>query len=205
MEILVSRKNDLTSGRVLGRVLDIETNAPAQADRVVLCCFTSGPVERITTPLHSDGTFEFDGVPTGSYTAELRGSREPAIVNPNVKVDATGVSDMNLISATRVVPVDITLRLDTGERLPYKPDTSIAFIDKTRAFRVAASSVVGNLFRASVPANSSYAVTISNVEEGYQVQSIVDARMTDLLHGGVFMPIAGPADPARIVVTLTKN
>jgi hypothetical protein len=205
MEILVSRKNDLTAGRVIGRVLDSETNSPPQADRVVLCCFTSGPVERITTPLRSDGTFEFDGVPAGSYTAELRGSREPEIVNPNVSVVGSGVSELNLISASRVVPVDITLRLDTGERLPYKPDTSIAFIDKTREFRVAASSVVGNLFRASVPANSSYEVTISNVGKGYAVQSIVDARMTDLLHGGVFMPTAGPADPARIVVTLTKN
>ena len=85
-----------------------------------------------------------------------------------------------------MIAIDVTLKLDTGERLPYKPDTSIVFTGTSGAFRIAASCVVGNLFRASVPANESYAVTVSNVAAGYAVQSIVDSDMTDLLHGGLF-------------------
>jgi hypothetical protein len=205
VEVLVSRKNNATTGKVIGRVLDIKTNGPSQADRVVLCCFGSGPVERITTPLRPDGTFEFDGVPSGSYTAGLRGSRDLVIVNPAVSVSGAGVLGLNLISAPEVVPVDVTLRLDTGERLPYMPDTSIVFTETTRAFRVTALCVVGNLFRASVPADRSYALTVSNVAAGYTVQSIVDFRMTDLLNGGVVTATVGPVVPSRIVVTLTKN
>jgi hypothetical protein len=101
--------------------------------------------------------------------------------------------------------VDVTLRLDTGDRLPYWPDTSIVFTGTTGAFRVAASCVVGNLFRASVPADESFVLTVTNVAAGYAVQSIVDTRMTDLMHGGVFRPAAGPSAPSRIVVTLTRN
>jgi hypothetical protein len=105
----------------------------------------------------------------------------------------------------QAVDTDVTLRLDTGGRLPYWPDTSIVFTGTTGAFRVAASCVVGNLFRASVPAGESYTMTVSNVAPGYAVQSIVDTRMTDLMHGGLFTAAASSAAPSRIVVTLTKN
>jgi hypothetical protein len=105
----------------------------------------------------------------------------------------------------QAVAIDVTLRLDTGGRLPYWPDTSIVFTGTNGAPRVAASCFVGNLFRASVPANESYALAVSNVAAGYAVQSIVDSRMTDLMHGGIFTAAASPAASSRIVVTLTKN
>jgi hypothetical protein len=205
VEIWVARKSNTGAGKVIGQVLDGVTNAPSQADRVVLCCFAPGPAERISTPLRSDGSFEFDGVPSGSYTAELRGSRNLAIVNPIFNVTAAGVSGLKLISASQVVVVDVTLRLDTGGRLPYRPDTSIVFTGTTGAIRVAATCVVGNLFRASIPADESYTLAVSNAAEGYSVQSIVDTRMTDLMHGSHFTPAGRAAAPSRIIVTLTKN
>jgi anti-sigma factor RsiW len=204
MEIRVARRNNNGAGKVLGRVLDGVTNAPSQADRVVLCCFESGAAERISTPLRSDGTFEFDGVPSGSYTAELRGSENLVIVNPAFNATAAGVSGLKLFSASQVVDVDVSLTLDTGERLPYKPDTSIVFTATTGAFRVAASCFVGNLFRASVPSSESYILSVSNLAPGYAVQSIVNTS-TDLMHGGLFTATARPTFPPRIVITLTKN
>jgi hypothetical protein len=48
-------------------------------------------------------------------------------------------------------------------------------------------------------------MTVSNVAPGYAVQSIVDTRRTDLMHGGLFTAAASSAAPSRIVVTLTKN
>jgi hypothetical protein len=205
VEIRVARRNDSGTGKVLGQVLDRVTNAPSQADRVVLCCFSSGPAERLFTPLRSDGSFEFDGVAPGSYTAELRGSRNVTIVNPAFNVGSAGVSGLKLISVPQVVAVDVTLQLDTGDRLPYWPDTSIVFTGTTGTFRVAASCVVGNLFRAQVPGGESYALTVSNVAAGFAVRSIVDTRRTDLMRDGIFRPAVSPSAPSRIVVTLTRN
>jgi hypothetical protein len=105
----------------------------------------------------------------------------------------------------QALTIDVTLRLDTGGRLPYWPDTSIVFSATTGAPQVAATCVVGNLFRASLPAGESYTLTVSNVATGYAVQSIVDSRMTDLMRGGVFTAAASPAASSRIVVTLTRN
>lgn len=127
----------------------------------------------------------------------------PAV--PSELAEITGRDLLADGSPSQVVVIDVTLRLDTGERLPYKPDTSIVFTGTAGAPPVAASCVVGNLFRASVPANDSYALTVSNLAPGYAVQSIVDASMTDLLHGDLFTAATRPAVPSRIVITLTKN
>jgi len=205
VEIRVAPRNDSGTGRVVGQVLDSVTNAPSQVDRVVLCCFASGPAERIFAALQSDGSFEFDEVPPGSYTAEFGGRRKLTIINPNFNVGLTGVSGLKLISVPHVVAVDVTLQLDTGNRLPYWPETSIVFTGTTGTFRVAASCVVGNLFRAQVPAGESYGLTVSNVAAGFAVQSMVDTSGTDLIRGGIFRPAVGPSAPSRIVVTLTRN
>jgi hypothetical protein len=205
VEIRVARRNDSGAGKVLGHVLDSVTNAPSQSDLVVLCCFASGAAERIFTPLRSDGSFEFDAVPPGSYTAELRGSSNLAIVHPEFNVGPAGISGLKLISVPQLVAVDVTLQLDNGDRLPYWPDTSIVFTGMTGNFQVAASCVVGNLFRAHVPAGEAYTLTVSNVAAGFAVRSIVDTRRTDLMRGGTLWPSVNPSAPSRIVVTLTRN
>jgi hypothetical protein len=106
---------------------------------------------------------------------------------------------------SQALATDVTLRLDTGGRLPYWPDTSIVFTGTAGTFRVAASCVVGNLFRAQVPGGESYALTVSNVAAGFAVRSIVDTRRTDLMRDGIFRPAVSPSAPSRIVVTLTRN
>jgi len=126
------------------------------------------------------------------------------VANPNIDVPAAGISGLKLLSASQMVAVDVTVRLDTGGRLPYKPDTSIVFTGSQGTIRVAASPVVGNLFRASVPANESYALSVANTASGYAIQSVVDAAMTDLFHGGRFTASSSPAAPPRVVITLTK-
>jgi len=205
VEIRVAGRSDIGTGRILGTVVDGVTNAPSQADRVVLCCFASEPAERVSTPVRPDGTFEFIGVPSGQYTAELRGTTNLVVANPALNVTSAGVSGVELFTASQLVTIDVNLRLDTGDRLPYKPDTSIVFTGTNETFRVVASSIVGSLFRASVPANSTYAVTVSNIAAGYAIQSIVDGRMTDLMNGGLFTAPASTGASARIVITLSRN
>ena len=205
VEIRVARRVDTGDGRVLGTVIEAVTNAASSADRIVLCCFASGGAERISTHVQPDGTFAFHGIPSGRYTAELRGGNSLDVANPVVEVAPGGVSALKLYASPAMATVEVTVSLDTGDRLPYKPDTSIVFTGSSGAFRVAASVVVGNLFRASVPSGGEYAVTVSKTAAGYSIKSIVDANQTDLLHGGLFIASSRPAAPSRIVVTLTKN
>jgi hypothetical protein len=57
--------------RVLGTVLD-DTGTPPAAERITLCCSSSGPAERFSAPLQPDGSFEFRGLVPGSYVAGLQ-------------------------------------------------------------------------------------------------------------------------------------
>jgi anti-sigma factor RsiW len=205
VELRVMRKQDDGTGQISGTVLDGATNIPAQTERVLLCCFASGPAERISTSIRPDGTFVFNGIPAGHFMAELAGEKSLLLANPAVDVTSAGLSGLILFSASALVPIDVTVKLDTGERLPYKPDTSIVFTRDAGSFQVAASPMVGNLFRAFVPANDTYSVTVSNALPGYSIQSIVDDASTDLLHGGHLTAVAGPAPSPRIAITLTRN
>ena len=191
------------------------------------------PATEIAVKAGPDGKYRIANIPAGQYyvlartadtttyypgTRDIAGatvvSIQPAAVLEGIDFAnfVTGdrpasppVPDESAVSVPQLVVVDVMLRLDTDGRLPYWPDTSIIFTGANDASRVSASCFVGNLFRASVPANASYTLSISNVAPGYAIQSIVDSRMTDLLHGGVFAADARPGAPSRIVVTLTKN
>jgi len=125
-----------------------------------------------------------------------------------VPVPASGMAlpeEKSEVSDTQLVTVDVTVRDETGDRLPYKPDISIVFNGTDGEFRVAASCVVGNLFRAAVPANRTFTVSVNNVASGYNVESVVDSNMTDLMHDGLFTAIPRVSSPSRIVITLKKN
>jgi len=188
----------------------------------------------IAVAANTDGKYRLDNIPAGQYyvlarladgtlyypgAADIAGATIvsiqpgamtegidfPNIVASGSSTSSTLTAETAEISERVLMEVDVTLRLDAGGRLPYWPDTSIVFTASEGAIRVAASCVVGNLFRASVPANESYSLTISNVAPGYSIQSIVDTRMTDLLHGGLFTASGRPQAPSRIVVTLARN
>ena len=193
------------------------------------------PSTEISIDANSDGKYRIDNIAAGQYYvlarmadattyypgstniagativsvqpgAVLEGIDFPGVASAGKSTaSAVPIETAEISGAPQVVSVDVTLRLDTGGRLPYWPETSIVFTGTSGTPRVAASCVVGNLFRALVPANESYAVAVSDVAEGYSVQSIVDNRLMDLLHGGVFTAAGRTAAPSRIVVTLSKN
>jgi hypothetical protein len=160
------------------------------------------------------GLFELNDVPSGTYTLEAR-LADGEFVTRDVIVAEKPVSGVQLMfrnvmesvkdaSVSPLVPVAVTVRLDTGDRLPYKPDTSIVFTGVTGKTRVAASVQVGNLFQASVPPNDSYSISVSNTAAGYAVQSIVSGA-TDLMNGGRLMAGSNTTGALNVVVTLTKQ
>jgi hypothetical protein len=93
--------------KVSGSVIDSVTRLPVSAERVTLCCLTSGPAERFSTPLRSDGSFEFAGVPPGRYTLGLLskdGQAALSVTNPNVDVTNAPVSGLTVLSKPAPVP-----------------------------------------------------------------------------------------------------
>ena len=167
----------------------------------------------IDSPTYYPGTQDVSGakvvtVQAGTVLEGIDFTRVARASKPTpaaASVPPAGVSGGNLQSASELVAVDITIRHETGERLPFKPDASIVFTATKGDLQIAASHFVGNLFRVSLPADSSYAVAVSGTAAGYTIQSIVDDNKTDLLHGGLFSPNSGKSVPARIFVTLSSN
>jgi len=205
VEIRLVRRTETGVAMIRGKVLDGLSNAPPPAGRLALCCFAFGPAERISTVIHPDGTFAFSTVPPGHYTAELPGKTSLVVSNPGIDVTNAGVEGLKLFSAPGMVPISVTVALDTHERLPYMPDASIVFSGASGNFRVAASPVIGNTFQAYLPANDVYTVTVSNIAEGYAVHSITDAGNVDLLHGGRIVALSSSVvSSLRVEITLTK-
>ena len=96
--------------RLVGKAIDAVTGAPAAADLVTICCREAGISERFSTPLRSDGSFEFTSIPPGRYYVGLRVlSGRPAlfVANSGIPVDvgSQGDAEIELLSAQRFVPV----------------------------------------------------------------------------------------------------
>jgi len=163
----------------------------------------------IDSPTYYPGSPDVSGakivtVQAGAVLEGIDFSRVAAASNPPPPAPA-GESGGELPSESSLVAVDVTIRHESGERLPFKPDASIVFTATNGDFQIAASHFVGNLFRVNLPADKSYAVAVSGTAAGYTIQSIVDGSKTDLMHGGLFKANPGKPARARIFVTLSSN
>jgi len=170
--------------RVQGKVLNAVPRTPASAERVELCCFSSGPFERLSAALQADGSFDFPAVPPGRYSAELRGKTGPStptIVNSVIVVedrDASGLVLLNsnqtswliasvLIDGTGVVRsamkgLEVSLTIPAG---PGKEGGDVV---------IPLTSLPDGSFQGPIPTGVLYTLSASSLPEGYRVKSSND-------------------------------
>jgi hypothetical protein len=189
VEIRVAK--GMNSGtRVRGRVLDAVTGSPPAADHLELCCFATGPFERLSAAILSDGSFDFSQVPPGRYTAELRrNSAQVAagILNPTIEIGDQEKSGIVLASATQVSSVAANVMFEDGTNnssggalsmtLRISPGASRGTSSPNGAQVADVISIpMGRLkdgtFWIPFPTGVPYTVAISNIPEGYRIKSI---------------------------------
>ena len=176
VEIRVEKKDKSDPGevRLSGKVLDAVSGAPVVATDVVICCRDSSITERFSTPLRSDGSFEFASIPQGKYTAGIQvsaGSPNLFLVNPWIEVGSNGVSGIEIRTTQRFVSV-MARTLDEGGRLLNAgPSVSVVFVGTSPRNRVAATSGDDGNWSAVLPAGDIYTATVENLPSGYSLKS----------------------------------
>jgi len=194
---------------IKGRTIDALTDAPSAAERITLCCRESGPIERFSTPLQTDGSFEFAAIPPGRFTVGLQtrvGTPSLFAVPRDVDVGADGASRLELFSTLQFAELSAKLVLENGGLLPENFSATVVFTGTNGRVRVTATSRDGTYF-ASVPAGDRYTVLVTNLPEGYAVKSSGDSM--EARPGNV--PAVGgptvqpPRFQAQFIITLTRE
>jgi hypothetical protein len=170
---------------IQGKALDAISGNPPAADRVELCCFTTGPFERLTTPLLREGNFEFPQVPPGKYTARLlRDSPLTAvgILNPTIEVGDKDKSGVVLVSATQQMAfVTAAVTLEVGSTLPSSFSVTLSLLISpgnargtlaTEATSIEMTRLLDGTYWIPFPIGVSYTVAVGNLPEGYRIKSI---------------------------------
>jgi hypothetical protein len=160
--------------KVSGNVIDSITGLPVSAERVVLCCLSSGPAERFSTPLRADGSFEFAGVPRGRYTVELQtGAGQPRlyVAAPDLEVANEPVTGRTVFATPQLRQLFATLSFESGNPFPANAPPLVVFTAASGRVRVTAQRNSEG-YVASVPAGDRYDISIANLPEGYAIKSI---------------------------------
>jgi hypothetical protein len=172
IEVRIAKKPN-SQQTVSGRILDAITGMPAAAERVQLCCLNSGPVERMSTSLRSDGSFEFSGVPAGHYDVELKGKAAVRIVNSSIEVENQGKSGLHLVSSGLFATVTMRISMDGNIQLPSGMTVSVTLIPSSdETFRITTTGPANELLSATVPLGIQYDVAVSNLPAGFKVKSL---------------------------------
>jgi hypothetical protein len=181
--------------KVSGNVIDGITGLPVSAERVTLCCLSSGPAERYSTPLRADGSFEFAGVPRGRYKVELeprRGQPQLQVVNSDVEVANESVTGLTILSTPQLRQLLATISFESGNPFPANAPPVVVFTAATGRVRVTAQRHTDTYtYIASVPAGDRYDVSVTNLPEGYSVKSSGQVSIS-----------AAPAPPPNIPITI---
>jgi hypothetical protein len=194
---------------IRGKVLDAASGRPIEASPLQLCCFSTGPIERLSSTTGVDGSFEFSAVPAGQYTAELRVSPPARIVDPAIVVEDQRVSVSTLVASAQFVSVNLSVSTD-GIALPPHTELSVTLAAKADSvkpeFRITKSGPAEVALYAFVPAGVQYTVTVSGLPEGLQVKSITSGT-TDLVTGllNIVANPAVPPVPTAVQITLSAR
>jgi hypothetical protein len=160
--------------RFAGTVTDVGSALPTVADRVTLCCNSTGPVERFSAPL-KDGKFEFSGIPPGRYTPGLQpkpGSPQPNVVNAIVDVGSSGSTDASILTTQQFGQVMATPVMADGSPVPDSVRVSVAFVGLNGKIRVPGERNIAGAYIALVPLGGRYEAVVENVSDAYRVQII---------------------------------
>jgi hypothetical protein len=170
--------------RIQGKVLDATSGSPAAADRVELCCFTTGPFERLSTGVLPGGVFDFPQVPPGQYTAELRKIAPQAVavlLNPQIIVGDQDKSGLLLLSATQTTPLTAAVTFEDGSSLPSNAPVTLAlFVTPGKSRGTSASEttsiemtrLLDGTYWTMFPTGTTYTMSVGNLPEGYRIKSI---------------------------------
>lgn len=170
IEIRIARQS-VFEPKITGKVIDALTGKTPAADRVRLCCFGNGPVQRVSTPLLPDGAFEFSGIPEGRYSVELQGKAPPQVMNSQIVVGSDGLSNVQIITAAQFVWVQVTVNVDGGGSLPAGITIPVTWTAAKEGFHLTTSATVGGTL-SLVPSGILYNVTASGIPPGFQLKSI---------------------------------
>lgn len=172
IEIRIAKKSS-SAQMVVGTIADAVTGMPPSADVVQLCCLSSGPVERMSAPLQSDGSFEFSGVPEGRYEVELRGKTPVRIIHSSIETGREGKSGLRLFSAEQFGNVRIGISLDGSDSKALGFEATVLLIPSSgETFRITMTGTADKLWSASVPLGIPYDVFVSNLPVGFKVKSL---------------------------------
>jgi hypothetical protein len=197
--------------KVSGKVLDSITGLPALAERVTLCCLDSAPWKRLSTPLRSDGSFEFAGVPRGRrYDLGLQvGASQPKLfpVDSRVEVADSPASGLSFLSTPQLVEVAATIVLENGTPLPLAVPATVVFTGALGRVRVIAQrNIDASYYAALVPAGDRYNVSVTDLPEGYIVKNISGSPdIPPVPEANPATPARVPLPPAPIQITITPS
>jgi hypothetical protein len=173
VEIRVARRARVSgAGRVSGTVRDGISGTPLSG-RITLCCAYSGIAEEFSTPLGTDGSFEFSALPVGKYAAHLpmpAGETWIYVVGPEIEVASQGRRDVTLFTAAQFGQITATIRSD--DPLPENVLPSIVFVNPVSGMRVIADRNPSGDYGASLPLGARYDVLVENLPEGFVVKSL---------------------------------
>jgi hypothetical protein len=173
-----------------GRVMDATTGAAPAADLLELCCFATGPFERMSTAILQDGSFEFPQVPPGRYTAELRNNSAPAvtgILNQIIEIGDQERSGVLLVSATQLTSMTIALSFEDASNPPSSAGIRIALLvspgksrgtnspsgtPETDVTSIPIGRLLDGTFWTPFPMGVPYTLSIENIPEGYRIKSV---------------------------------
>jgi hypothetical protein len=201
---------DSSAASVKGRAIDALTGAPSVAERVTLCCRESGPVERFSTPVQADGSFEFSAIPRGLYTLGLQTrTGTPALfpVGRNIVVAPEGVSGLEVLSTPQFAELAVGLAIENVGRPSGNFSATVVFTSSNGRVRVEAAARGDFTYFASVPAGDRYTVSVTDLPEGYTVKSGVvstDVPRTVSPSTGT-QPVPAPPPTSIVTITLVRE
>jgi len=176
VEIRVAKKVAEEPGEVRfsGKALDAVTGIPAAAELVTICCRETGISQRFSTPLRSDGSFEFASIPPGHYDVGLQvapGRPNLYVVDSKADIGSGGVAEKEILSAQKFVSVLAITTNEAGGRLDAGSSASVVFVGTSPRNRVVATHGDSGVWSALLPGGDVYTATVENLPAGFSIKS----------------------------------
>lgn len=179
VEIRIGRRASIADPslvKVSGTAVSAFDGQPSDAQRVMLCCFALGPVEQLSVPLRPDGSFDFADVPPGKYTPSLLSKPgQPSLFAAGsfpIAVGNQDVTGVQILSSSQVGRLVAMVFSENSTPLPPSVRPSVFFAPASGLARVEAQRSATGVYSAQLPVGGPYAVSVTNVPEGYEVKNI---------------------------------
>ncbi|HET9219901.1 MAG TPA: carboxypeptidase-like regulatory domain-containing protein [Terriglobia bacterium] len=209
VEVRVGKRTPVSSPsgvRVRGRVLDAVSGAPSSAERVSVCCRETGPVQRFSTPIDADGSFEFTGIPSGHYLFSLQvrsGTPNLFPVEGSIELGVSDISAIEVLSTPQFG--ELAARLFVEGNLPPGTDRdamAVVFTGSNGKVRVVAGRRESGSYSALLPSGDRYNLAVTNLPEGFFVK---DVSGSTEVQTPSFPRTGSPPVPTPIVITVAPK